>query len=98
MTSIYSIAVVLLTYEMSRRIVNATWVQLGFSALLPLGISLFHNSLRSKLIMVQLLLMLGLLLAVSLPFWREIASQRKANTCHCSPLALPSCGRSQNKK
>jgi O-antigen/teichoic acid export membrane protein len=72
MTSIYSIAVVLLTYEMSRRIVNATWVQLGFSALLPLGISLFHNSLQ-QVIMVQLLLMLGLLLAVSLPFWHEIA-------------------------
>jgi O-antigen/teichoic acid export membrane protein len=72
MTSIYSIAVVLLTYEMSRRIVNATWVQLGFSALLPIGISLFHNSLQ-QVILVQLLLMLGLLLAVSLPFWQEIA-------------------------
>jgi O-antigen/teichoic acid export membrane protein len=71
MTSIYSIAVVLLTYEMSRRIVNATWVQLGFSALLPVGISLFHNSLQ-QVILVQLLLMLGLLLAVSLPFWPEI--------------------------
>jgi O-antigen/teichoic acid export membrane protein len=73
MTSIYSIAVVLLTYEMSRRIANATWVQLGFSALLPIGISIFHNSLQ-QVIMVQLLLMLGLLLAVSLPFWQEIAS------------------------
>ena len=71
MTSIYSIAVVLLTYEMSRRIVNATWVQLGFSALLPIGISLFHSSLQ-QVILVQLLLMLGLLLAVSLPFWQEI--------------------------
>jgi len=71
MTSIYSIAVVLLTYEMSRRIVNATWVQLGFSALLPIGISLFHSSLE-QVILVQLLLMLGLLLAVSLPFWQEI--------------------------
>lgn len=71
MTSIYSVAVVLLTYEMSRRIANATWVQLGFSALLPVGISLFHNSLQ-QVILVQLLLMLGLLLAVSLPFWQEI--------------------------
>jgi O-antigen/teichoic acid export membrane protein len=71
MTSIYSIAVVLLTYEMSRRIVNATWVQLGFSALLPIGVSLFHDSLQ-QVILVQLLLMLGLLLAVSLPFWQEI--------------------------
>jgi O-antigen/teichoic acid export membrane protein len=73
MTSIYSVAVVLLTYEMSRRIANVTWVQLGFSAVLPVGISLFHNSLH-QVIMVQLFLMLGLLLAVSVPFWQQIAS------------------------
>ena len=72
MTSIYSVAVVLLTYEMSRRIANVTWVQLGFSTLLPVGIWLFHNSLQ-QVIMVQLFLMFGLLLAVSVPFWREIA-------------------------
>lgn len=73
MTSIYSVAVVLLTYEMSRRIANATWIQLAFSALLPTGIVLFHESLH-QVIMVQLLLMLGLLLAVSIPFWPQIAS------------------------
>jgi len=73
MTSIYSLAVVLLTYEMSRRIANATWVQLGFSALLPFGISMFHNSLE-QVIVVQLLLMLALLLAVSVPFWQEISA------------------------
>jgi O-antigen/teichoic acid export membrane protein len=74
MTSVYSIAVVLLAYEMSRKIANATWVQLAFSALLPAGIALFHDSLQ-QVIMVQLLLMLGLLLAVSLPFIPEIASE-----------------------
>jgi O-antigen/teichoic acid export membrane protein len=74
MTSIYSLAVVLLAYEMSRKIANATWVQLAFSALLPAGIALFHGSLQ-QVIMVQLLLMLGLLLAVSLPFIPEIASE-----------------------
>lgn len=73
MTSIYAVAVVLLTYEMSRKIVNAPWVQLGFSAFLPVGISLFHNSLQ-QVIMVQLCLMLGLLVAVSVPFWRQIVS------------------------
>jgi O-antigen/teichoic acid export membrane protein len=64
MTSVYSVAVVLLTYEMSRRIANATWIQLAFSGLLPAGIMLFHDTLQ-KVIMVQLLLMIGLLLAVS---------------------------------
>lgn len=73
MTSVYSVAVVLLTYEMSRRIANATWVQLAFSGLLPAGIMLFHESLH-QVIMVQFLLMLGLLLAVSVPFWPEIVS------------------------
>ena len=73
MTSVYSVAVVLLTYEMSRRIANATWIQLAFSGLLPAGIALFHDSLH-QVIMVQLFLMLGLLLAVSVPFWPEIAS------------------------
>jgi O-antigen/teichoic acid export membrane protein len=73
MTSVYSVAVVLLTYEMSRRIANATWIQLAFSGLLPAGIMLFHHTLQ-QIIMVQLLLMIGLLLAVSLPFWPEIVS------------------------
>jgi O-antigen/teichoic acid export membrane protein len=80
MTSIYAVAVVLLTYEMSRKIVNATWVQLSFSAFLPVGISLFHNSLQ-QVIMVQLCLMLGLLVAVSVPFWRQIvASNEQVST------------------
>jgi O-antigen/teichoic acid export membrane protein len=73
MTSVYSVAVVLLTYEMSRRIANATWIQLAFSGLLPAGIALFHDSLH-QVIMVQLLLMFGLLAAVSVPFWPEIVS------------------------
>ncbi len=71
MTSIYSVAVVLLTYEMSRRIANATWIQLAFSGLLPAGIVLFHQSLQ-QVILVQLLLMFGLLLAVSVPLWPQL--------------------------
>src|SRR5579864_9108285 len=71
MTSIYSVAVVLLTYEMSRRIANATWIQLAFSGLLPAGIVFFHQSLQ-QVILVQLLLMLGLLLAVSVPLWPQL--------------------------
>jgi hypothetical protein len=59
---------------MSRKIANATWVQLAFSALLPAGIALFHGSLQ-QVILVQLLLMFGLLLAVSLPFIPEIISE-----------------------
>lgn len=71
MTSVYSVAVVLLVYEMSRRIANVTWVQLAFSAILPLGIAAFHSTLQ-QVILVQLFMMLGLLLVVSVPLWREI--------------------------
>ena len=76
MTSVYAVAVVLLTYEMSRRIANATWMQLAFSGLLPLGIMIFHNTLQ-QVIMVQLVLMFGLLLAVSVPFWPVISSSQE---------------------
>ncbi len=68
-TAIYSLGVVLMTYEISRKIGNVSWVQLGFSAAIILGIYLFHNSLR-QVIAVQLVVMLALLLLVSLPFLR----------------------------
>ncbi len=87
MTAVYSVAVVLLTYEMSRRIANATWIQLAFSGLLPIGIMLFHQTLQ-QVIMVQLLLMLGLLLAVSLPFWPEIISTSYESLDFAGPLGF----------
>jgi len=71
MTAIYSIAVVLMTYEMSRRIGHASWMQLAASGLLAGGIVLFHQSLL-EVIVVQLVLMAGLLLAVSAPLWKQI--------------------------
>ena len=85
MTSVYAVAVVLLTYEMSRRIANATWVQLAFSGLLPVGIIIFHNTLQ-QVIMVQLVLMFGLLLAVSVPLWPDIVSSDEEPSL-ASPLA-----------
>ena len=77
MTSVYSVAVVLLTYEMSRKIANATWIQLAFGGFLPIGILMFHQSLH-QVIMVQLFLMIGLLLAVTIPLWPEIRNRTDA--------------------
>ena len=37
---LYSVAVVLITYEMSRRIANTAWLQLVVSGLIVVGISL----------------------------------------------------------
>jgi O-antigen/teichoic acid export membrane protein len=69
-TAIYSLSVVLMTYEISRKIGNVSWLQLGFSGAIVVGIYLFHSSLQS-VIYVQLVLMAALMAIVSLPFLRH---------------------------
>jgi O-antigen/teichoic acid export membrane protein len=72
-TGIYSLSSVMITYEMSRKIANTSWVQLAFSGALGMGICLFHQSL-SQVIYVQLWLMIILFAVVALPLLRrEIA-------------------------
>jgi O-antigen/teichoic acid export membrane protein len=68
-TGVYSIAVVLITYEMSRRIANTGWLQLVVSGLIVLGITLFHSTLL-EVIIVQQVLRVVLLVAVAFPFVR----------------------------
>jgi O-antigen/teichoic acid export membrane protein len=68
-TSVYCLSVVLITYEMSRKIGNASWLQLAFSGAIAAGIYRFHGSLH-QVIMVQLVLMLLLLVCVFVPFLR----------------------------
>jgi len=74
MTAVYSVAVVLMTYEMSRRIGHASWLQLAASGLLAAGIVAFHHSLF-QVILVQFVLMGALLLAVSAPLWKKAQSE-----------------------
>ncbi len=74
-TGLYALAVVLMTYEMSRKIANTGWVQLIFSGALVLLIYMLHSSLR-QVIVVQIVLMLLMLLVVSLPFLRSISRLR----------------------
>lgn len=66
-TVIYCLSVVVITYEMSYKIANTSWIQLAFSGLLVAGICIFHSSLR-QVILVQLVLMVSLLVLVALPF------------------------------
>ena len=66
-TVIYCLSVVIITYEMSYKIANTSWIQLAFSGVLVAGICIFHSSLR-QVILVQLALMVSLLLLVALPF------------------------------
>lgn len=74
-TGIYAISVVLMTYEMSRRIANTGWLQLLVSGLIVLGITGFHSSLL-QVIVVQQVMRVLLLLAVSIPFVKTWATAR----------------------
>ncbi len=68
-TGVYCLSVVLITYEMSRKIGNTGWLQLVFSGAIAAGICLFHSTLH-QVIEVQLALMLMLLACVFVPFVR----------------------------
>jgi O-antigen/teichoic acid export membrane protein len=68
-TALYSLGVVLMTYEISRKIGNVSWMQLGFSGAIIVAIYLFHGTLQT-VITDQLVLMMVLLLMVSVPFLR----------------------------
>ncbi len=69
-TALYSLSVVFIAYEMSRRIANTGWLQLIFSGALVLGIGLFHGSLH-QVIMVRIVLMAAMLVLVAVPFLRR---------------------------
>ena len=74
-TALYAVAMVLITYEMSRKIANTGWLQLLFSGAIVLAIYMFHSDLR-QVITVQIWLKVLMLLVVSLPFLRSIHSLR----------------------
>jgi hypothetical protein len=66
-TIVFSLSAVMITFEMSYKIANTSWVQLAFSGLVIAGICRFHSSLR-EVILVQLVLMAALLVCVAAPF------------------------------
>jgi len=70
MTGIYCIAVVAMMYEISRKIGTAAWMQLGACLMLAAGIWRYHGSL-SQVIVVQVFVMAGLLVAVTIPLLNE---------------------------
>jgi O-antigen/teichoic acid export membrane protein len=75
-TAIYAMSVVLIAYEMSRRIANTGWLQLVISGLTVVGIALFHDSLKD-VIVVQIVTMTILLVLVSMPFLRGVARKSR---------------------
>ena len=75
-TIVYSLSVVIITFEMSYKIANTSWVQLAFSGLVIAGIVRFHSSLR-EVILVQLILMTILLTFVAFPFLVDLLNNPK---------------------
>ncbi len=74
-TGIYALSVVVISYEMSRKIANTALVQLAFGGALILGIYMFHDSLR-QMIWVQVVLMTLLLAIVTVPIlWSSFMSE-----------------------
>ena len=72
-TVVYSLSVVIITFEMSYKIANTSYVQLAFSALLISAICRFHSSL-SEVIRVQFVLMIVLFVFVAFPFLVNVGS------------------------
>ncbi len=77
MTVVYSLSAVTITYEMSYKIANTSWVQLVFSGLIIAGICRYHGSLE-QVIMVQLVLLSLMLVPVAAPFLRGAMREAKA--------------------
>lgn len=66
-TVVYSLSAVIITFEMSYKIANTSWIQLLFSGVVFAGICRHHSSLR-EVILVQLILLSGLFVLVAVPF------------------------------
>jgi O-antigen/teichoic acid export membrane protein len=76
-TIVYSLSVVIISFEMSHKIANTSWVQLAFSGIVIAGICRFHSTLR-EVILVQLMVMAVLLAVVALPFLvKSLTTRRK---------------------
>jgi O-antigen/teichoic acid export membrane protein len=75
-TIVFSLSVVIITFEMSYKIANTSWIQLAFSGVVIAAICRFHSSLR-QVILVQLVLMVALLICVALPFLMDSLANPK---------------------
>jgi len=83
-TAAYSISAVVITFEMSHKIANTSWIQMLFSGILIAGIYQFHTSLH-QVIMVQLGVLSALFVAVAIPFLVDAFDKSK------TPQPLPNC-------
>jgi O-antigen/teichoic acid export membrane protein len=87
-TGIWLLAVVIMSYEIARKIGYVSWLQLAFSGAIVAGIYLVHDNLHD-VIMVRTVLMIALLLLVSVPFLRVQLAARLAWPAATAPNAAP---------
>jgi hypothetical protein len=80
-TGLYAMSVVLMSYEISRKIGHVSWLQLAFSVAIIGGIYLLHHSLH-QVIAVQTAFMALLLATVSVTFLRSQAARRRSVVNH----------------
>lgn len=76
-TVIYSLSVVIISYEMSYKLANSSWVQLIFGGVVATSIWFYHSSLE-QVILIQLGLMILMILVVAFLFFA--ATLRNATT------------------
>lgn len=74
-TAAYALSVMLMAYEMSRRVISTAWLQLLAGILVFVGVYLFHSSLR-EVVLVLITIMVMLLITTSVTFLRT--AQREA--------------------
>jgi O-antigen/teichoic acid export membrane protein len=88
-TVIYSLSVVIITFEMSYKIANTSWMQLAFSGVVVACICWFHSSLL-EVIVVQLIAMIVLLALVAVPFLIGALTDPKEvpGAVTCRPMRL----------
>lgn len=88
-TIVYSLSAVIITFEMSYKIANTSWIQLFFSGVVIAGICRFHSSLR-EVILVQLFLLIGLFVLVAFPFLIDslTVSEKLFTPGSCRPVKL----------
>jgi O-antigen/teichoic acid export membrane protein len=77
-TIVYSLSVVIISFEMSYKIAKTSWLQLAFSGVLVAAICRYHSTLR-EVIVVQLILMAALFVLVGVPLvLNSLASSERA--------------------
>ena len=88
-TIVYSLSVVIISFEMSYKIAKTSWLQFAFSGVLVAAICRYHSSLH-EVIFVQLILMAVLFVLVGVPLLvnSRVSSKSAPQTSNFRPARL----------